>query len=241
MDIKKKYWEDSYARRENFMFYPKEESVKFLNRFIRKKISPDSYNDFLLKDKNGGGGLQPKGLDFGCGIGRITALMCEFGVDAYGIDISENAIKEARSLLASLNFNPSIVSVYNGYTIPFEDDFFDFTISEGVIDSLPFSLAKKLLKEIERVTQKYFYLSLISDSSASLFKSKIPKSGFDGEITVEEEHEFGTIQSFYTMEKILQLIEKTKFNIIWGELLETNDIFNQYKHGRFHLVLEKKN
>lgn len=53
-DIKKQYWEESYKRQENFMFYPKEESVKFLNRFIRKKIGFDSYGDFLL----GGGGYK---------------------------------------------------------------------------------------------------------------------------------------------------------------------------------------
>lgn len=52
MDIKKKYWEESYQRQENFMFYPKEESVKFLNRFIRKKTGFNSYDRFLLR---GGG------------------------------------------------------------------------------------------------------------------------------------------------------------------------------------------
>lgn len=51
-DIKKQYWEESYKRQENFMFYPKEESVKFLNRFIRKKIGFNSYGEFLI----GGGG-----------------------------------------------------------------------------------------------------------------------------------------------------------------------------------------
>ena len=35
LDIKKEKWEESYNRGENFIYYPKEEVVKFLNRFIR--------------------------------------------------------------------------------------------------------------------------------------------------------------------------------------------------------------
>ena len=34
----KKNWEASYSRGENFIYYPKEEIVKFLNRFIKKKF-----------------------------------------------------------------------------------------------------------------------------------------------------------------------------------------------------------
>ena len=36
-DTKKEKWEESYGRGENFMYYPKEETVKFLNRFVKKK------------------------------------------------------------------------------------------------------------------------------------------------------------------------------------------------------------
>ncbi|WP_245941854.1 class I SAM-dependent methyltransferase [Helicobacter anseris] len=167
--------------------------------------------------------------------------MCEFGIDAHGIDISENAISEAKNVLELAGFNTSIVSIYDGQNIPFNNNFFDFTISEGVIDSLPFSLAKKLLKEIERVTKKFFYFSLISSSSVSLFNSNsYQKDGeFNGEFVVQEKHEFGTIQSFYNMKKIKELIKETKFQIVWGELIENHDIFTKYSHGRYHLVLEK--
>ncbi|MFT5917937.1 MAG: hypothetical protein ACI81T_004454, partial [Bacteroidia bacterium] len=32
--LKKDKWDQSYARGENFIFFPKEEVVKFLNRFV---------------------------------------------------------------------------------------------------------------------------------------------------------------------------------------------------------------
>ena len=37
MEIKKKSGKKSYERGENFIFYPKEEVVKFINRFIKKE------------------------------------------------------------------------------------------------------------------------------------------------------------------------------------------------------------
>lgn len=58
IDIKKEYWEDSYKRQENYMFYPKEETVKFINRFIRKRTGFDSYGSFLIERERGGGGQE---------------------------------------------------------------------------------------------------------------------------------------------------------------------------------------
>ena len=46
-------WEESYARYEHVIFYPKEEYVKFLNRFVRKRIGIDKFVDIL--DCEGGG------------------------------------------------------------------------------------------------------------------------------------------------------------------------------------------
>ncbi|GAA7267090.1 hypothetical protein HpCK38_19740 [Helicobacter pylori] len=166
--------------------------------------------------------------------------MGELGIDAYGIDISENAISQAKDLLEVEGFNSQRICIYDGLHIPFSENFFDFTISEGVIDSLPFSLAKELVAEIDRVTKKYFYLSLISSSSITLFDLHSHKKDFDGEIVVQEQHEFGTIQSFYNINKIKSLIEGTNFKIIWGELIEYQNILNENKHGRYHIVLEKQ-
>jgi ubiquinone/menaquinone biosynthesis C-methylase UbiE len=152
VEIKKNEWEESYSRNDNFMLYPKEEVVKFINRFIKKKTSLTGYVNILQSDE------KLKALDFGCGIGRITVLLHEFDIEAYGIDISENAINEAKKFAKYFKFNLSNnFQSYNGKKIPFKDKEFDFTISEAVLDSLPFELAKELMKEIDRVTKKYFF------------------------------------------------------------------------------------
>lgn len=234
MDIKKAQWEESYQRGENYVLFPREECVKFINRFIRKRTSANAdFVDILKSEK------QLKALDFGCGVGRNTILLSEFNIESYGIDISETAIKEATLLAEKINNYSANFSVYDGQNIPFEDNFFDFTMSFGVLDSLPFELAKKLLKEIDRVSKKYFYLSLISSDSNALF-------GMDGEIEdeiiVEEKHQQGTIQCFYNVDKINKLIEGTNFKIKWGELMTHQDILNkENKHGRYNIVLEKTN
>ena len=49
-DLKSFNWEESYKRKENFIFYPQAEVVKFLNRYIRKKISTNQFIDILLND-----------------------------------------------------------------------------------------------------------------------------------------------------------------------------------------------
>ena len=45
-DIKLREWEESYERGENNILYPQEEVVRFLNRYIRKKLD---YSEDLLK------------------------------------------------------------------------------------------------------------------------------------------------------------------------------------------------
>jgi ubiquinone/menaquinone biosynthesis C-methylase UbiE len=233
LDIKKEKWEESYKRKENFIFYPHEECIKFLNRFVRKKISADGKFIDIMNSQN-----ELTALDFGCGIGRISVLLNEFDIKSYGIDVSEIAIQEAKILSEQLGYGKDTnFQSYDGHNIPFENGFFDFTISDCVIDSVSFELAKKLVKEIDRVTKKYFYLSVISSSSKALFTSI---ESVADEIVVEETHEKGTVQSFYDIEKINKLIEGTNFKIKWGQLSTYQDIINsQYTHGRYNIVLEK--
>ena len=46
-----------------------------------------------------------RGLDYGCGIGRMTMLMHEFKIDSYGVDISKSALQKARELFPNLSEN----------------------------------------------------------------------------------------------------------------------------------------
>ena len=234
IEVKKSAWEESYSRHENFIYYPKEEVVKFINRLIKKKISTTKYIDILQTNE------EMKALDFGCGIGRNTVLLHEFNINGYGIDISENAINEARNLAKHFNLDiGNNFQCYDGENIPFSDNSFDFTISESVLDSLPFELAKELIKEIDRVTKKYFFMSLISSQSVDLFSSLKKHKTFSGELEVKEEHEKGTIQSFFDKDKLAELIKGTNFKVKWCEIHTIKDCNKKYAHSRYYIVLEK--
>jgi len=223
-------WDESYSRSENFAFYPKEESVKFLNRFVRKRVGIDKFKDILDLSK------KVRGLDFGCGIGRMTILMREFGIDAYGVDISRNAIVVAKKLARHFRYTDmrGKFSVMDGKEIPFPDSFFDITISEGVLDSMDFGLARKLIKEIDRVTKKLLFLSLISGEDG-----RHPKQ-FCGQEIVNTKHENGTIQSYFNCEKIKRLIKGTKFTIETCHLIQDKSLIPVSLTSRYYIVLRKK-
>ena len=150
----KKEWEDSYKRDENNILYPHDEVVKFLNRFVRKKLNfKGEFKDILDFTKT------VKGLDFGCGVTRSAILMEEFGIESYGVDISSNAIEKAKDNASSFGYDAlsSRLQTIDSNELPYDDNFFDISIAESCLDSMSFGNASALVNEISRVTKKYIY------------------------------------------------------------------------------------
>ncbi len=230
MEIFKDMWEQSYARNENYIFFPKEEVVKFLNRFVRKKIGLNQFIDKLDFSQT------VRGLDMGCGIGSNTLLMGEFGLEAYGVDISANAIHAAQEIARATNREhvASRFCVVEGDRMPFPDGYFDITICDSVLDSMSFSLAQQNTKEISRVTKKYAFLTIISGDDSEHFRE------YDGEEIVSGTHENGTVQSYFNFEKIKRLILDTNFKIVWCHLVQDLSLLDANVGSRYFLVLEKE-
>ena len=116
-----------------------------------KPIAEDIIKHFNLKP-----GM--KVLDVGCAKGFLVKdlmLVCP-GLQAYGIDISEYAIK---------NCEPEVigrVSVGNAENLIFPDNTFDAVISINAIHNLPRERCKKALSEIERVAPGKGYVQVDS-------------------------------------------------------------------------------
>ena len=226
--IYKQEWDESYNHFDNYIFYPKEEVVKFLNRFVRRKIGDNSFQDAsLINDVDGG---IVRGLDYGCGIGRMTMLMHEFNIDSFGVDISKSAIQKAKELFPILSKNFTVV---DGESLPYEDSYFDISICESVIDSMHFTVAKKVIKELDRVTNKLTFISFISGDDSEHFRE------FSGEEFVQTKHEQNTIQSWFNWSKINELISNTNYKIKWANLITEESLTDRYKYGRYYLVLTK--
>ena len=212
----KNEWEDSYGRGENRILYPKEEIVKFLNRFIRKKIGPERFLDKIKIT------ACSRALDLGCGIGTQTELLREFGFLSYGADITEKAISFANEYYPQNKY----VLLGNQAQLPFDDDFFSIAICDSVLDSMPFEIAKKYMDELERTVTDKVFLNLIYS----------PKGE---EVIVEGQHELGTIQSYFSNDKFLDLIATTSFRVCQMNLNTVSDLLTNKTSQRWNIVLTK--
>jgi SAM-dependent methyltransferase len=222
--LKTEDWNKSYLRKENFIIFPKEEVVKFLNRFVRKKYGNDSFKDVLELPNN------PKALDLGCGIGRQTILMKEFGFDSFGVDISQVALDQAKEIAKSLGHNlDKNFLLLEEPLLPFENNFFDIAISDSVLDSMEFSFALKYIAELNRTVKSLVYLNLISSEGNQAT-----------DVLVEGAHEHGTIQSYYNTSRINELIKDTEFEIIQLNINKIENLLNESTSARFNVVLRKK-
>ena len=178
-------WNTSYGRGGNICFYPHEEIVRFVNRYVRKKHGINDFEDLLpLLERE-----DFASLDLGCGIGRHTNFLDEFSLNPYGIDLSDTAISIGKQWLESLgkmdlSERLMVGSVSN---LPFDDNFFSICVSCGVLDSMPRKIAIEGMKEIHRVLLPgaLMYLDLIMDESAR-----------EGDETVSAGYEKDTIHSF---------------------------------------------
>jgi len=125
----KEYNEEYYKER----YYPKHHIIKYIK--------------FLLKQKE-----NIRWLDVGCGQGYLVRECLKEGIDCYGIDISEYAVKNA------------VVKdkvVYGSITdIPFEDNSFDVISAFDVIEHIHPKDTEKAFSEIYRVLKKDGFLIL---------------------------------------------------------------------------------
>jgi len=223
-------WEQSYARQENYIFYPKEEVVKFLNRFVRKRTGYSSFADKLDF------GQTVRGLDLGCGIGRQTILMAEFGLEAYGVDLSENAVAEAQTLAQRMGYpapHTHFQAIAGDGPLPFGDNYFDIAISDCVLDSMPFELAVRALSEMHRTTKGLAFISLISGDDHTHHPE------FAADEVVEEAHEKGTIQSYYNWTRVLELTRQAGYTVHWARIVHETGLTQRFRYGRYYLVLRK--
>lgn len=227
----KNLWDKAFINGENFVFYPYNALVQFLNRYIAKQISLGSFKP--IYQPNSCDCAQLRALDFGCGVGRQTLLLSEFGIESYGIDISDSAITLAKDLSKQLNLKANFQSS-NTQTLPFEDGFFDFSISCGaVLNCMPQSLAEHFLNEIARVTQKYCFLMLLGETKTP------PLYTFESQDSTDTDSQFSPICYFSTLENIYDLVSRTPFKIIFLQESKEINHLNNISATYWNLILEK--
>lgn len=230
MNNQKEIWELSFQKKDNFLFYPHEEVIRFVSKYFAKRIGLKKI-DKLIHEST------PRVLDLGCGIGRHVVFTHNMEMEAYGIDLSENAISFARNWAKEEGIVDAEKRIVQGdiTKMPFDNNFFDCIISHGVLDSMSIENSKNSFKDASRVLNQngYFYCDLVSgDDSAH-------SSDYFGEEIVETEHEHNTIQLYFNRD-LIEKIVSPYFNIQEMILIKREDVKYKEFTSRYHLVLTKK-
>lgn len=223
-------WDRSYEKRDNFVFYPHEEVIRFVSKFIRKRIGLNEFRDVAPASAQG------RVLDLGCGIGRHVIYCHDMGLEAYGVDLSNAAINVATEWAAQKGMSEADRKILQGdiRQLPWEDGFFSFAISHGVLDSMPFDIARAACMELARVMTKdgLFYCDLISGDDSKHSRE------YCGEEVVATNHEHGTVQLYFNLSKIRSMIDGV-FEIVECILIRREEVLRGGYASRYHLILKK--
>lgn len=224
--LKKIDWDNSYSKRDNFLFYPHEEIIRFFSKYIVKQVGID---DFMIKHQFD----DPKLIVFGCGIGRHLIFSEKMGISSYGVDISQTAINFAYDWCE----REKIIGYKNklfccdGRNTPFQDSFFEFGVSHGVLDSMHIDVFNESVDEIYRILKStgLFYLDLIG-------KNHENNQGPITE-TVDSTHEKNTYQTYFD-ETIIKNKLKNKFEIVEFKVISSKYISDNANLAvRYHLII----
>lgn len=225
-DAKPDAWEDSYGRRENFVFSPSDEVVRFVARRLRRRVGLDEVVDVAPAAAGS------RVLDVGCGIGRNLVFGSQMGLQMWGFDLSQRAVEVARTWLERTEGAPVGERVVSAdiRKLPWADGFFDHAMSDSVLDSMSIEIAAQGVAEVARVLKPggYFYCNLISTDGAPA-----------DETVVTTRHEEGTIQSYFDETKARALLEPA-FEVLGCALHTIKDAASGATGGRWHFVLRRR-
>ena len=231
-------WDQAWSNLEAQPWYPDEQFVRFLARYISRRTG------FDVDDVSCMGESKPAVLDIGCGKGRHVVTLAELGIDAYGCDISEVAVAFARKWLESRDLNGEIVRSDLG-SIPFESGLFDAVACHGVLDHMLESDRSAGVVEVQRLLKPggYFFFSVISGDDSAYgngdfieektwsvsegFEKNIPQAFFD---IPRIEREFGSFE-------LVNITHTSVENITGRSLIGTDKHYD--KDGRYYVLARR--
>ncbi len=152
--------------------------------------------DFIKDNKN------LKILDIGCQSGDMCHKIVQTGNKAYGIDIMEELITEARSKYPQGSF----VCADCEKNIPFENNFFDIVWAGDIIEHLHFT--DVFVNEINRVLKTGGVFVLSTPMHNRLKSVLISLFCFEKHFDPEFPH-----LRFYTLHSLRNVLEKRGFHI----------------------------
>lgn len=87
-------------------------------------------------------------LDLGCAVGRLSMLIAAQGIEVYGLDASEKAVRFAQSWAQDEQMPNVHFEVGMTNTLRYPDQHFDAVVANAVLDHMPLVEAQKSVQEI---------------------------------------------------------------------------------------------
>jgi SAM-dependent methyltransferase len=193
-------WDDVYTKKGfSGTWYPNEEVIRFTARYLKRRVGIEGWD--VKRDVR-------RVLDVGCGNGRHVVFFAKQGFEVYGIDISKEAIEIGGAWLFEKGLK-AYLRVGNIEKLPFDVESFDVVISDGVLDHIPFSKAKKVMKEIRRVCAPngYIYITLRSTEDSEFGRGEeVTHNTF----VLRKGYERDMIQHYFNLDEVTELLEGFK-------------------------------
>lgn len=162
-----------------------QESIKLKAKFAHITLYP-GYKRLIKKFESCYKDLSGKiVLDYGCGKGLDSIKLLKAGATVYGIDISENYIKETISLaeengFTENNFNFRVMDAHN---LDFENNKFDLVIGNGILHHLDKLVAINSIYKVLKPGGRLVFKEPLADNPLlKIFRFLTPKAR-----TVDEE------------------------------------------------------
>ncbi|CAH9054247.1 hypothetical protein PSECIP111951_00993 [Pseudoalteromonas holothuriae] len=163
-----RWYDESYGS-EGFRaqrLYPNEELLRFLGRKFFNGTQREDRKDIRV-------------LELGCGSGANLWMIAKEGFDTYGIDLSQQAISLAESMLIHWDVNATLVKG-SFEELPFEDDYFDVIIDVFSTNCLTHSAFTHCLKQVKRCLKPSgAFFSYTPSAASDAFKNHHPAKLID--------------------------------------------------------------
>ncbi len=137
-------------------------------------------------------------LDIGCGIGNLCRILSEKGSNVFGIDIDQDALREAKKVKGT--FSKSSIT-----NLRFKANFFDKINATCILEHIPPSEIDKSLEEIHRVSKNNATVIITVPCTRGIFNgTKFNRLGHDN----KERGEYHYVDGFSPAELKELLINK---------------------------------
>jgi SAM-dependent methyltransferase len=128
----------------------------------------EAFRRLLLKTEPGA-----RVLDYGCGRGFTTVFLAGRGYQVTGIDLSGEAVRQARARLGGLDAD---VVVMNAEQLDFDDDTFDVVCGKGILHHLDLDQAYSEVSRVLKPDGRAVFVEPLGHNPAiNLYRSLTPR------------------------------------------------------------------